>query len=75
MTAEADEDFDLDGWAEIAGAIGKSGVDERTARRYANRADDPLPVYVGLGRVVARRSEVKAWVRRQLVARAERRAP
>lgn len=54
---------DLEGWAAIADAIGRN---ERTARHYARRADDPLPVYKGLGRAVAYHAELEEWVRRQL---------
>lgn len=57
--------YDLDGWKEIAEAVGCS-VD--TAQRYYAR--DALPVAkVGpSGRVIASRSEIEAWKRRQVSA-------
>ncbi len=54
----------VEGWKAIAGAI---GVNERTARRYAKRREDPLPVYWRRqgGSVVAHATGLRDWVARQ----------
>ena len=62
MGETIDREADLEGWDEIADVV---GCRPRTARAYANRNDDPLPVYAAFGRVVAIRDEVKAWKLRQ----------
>lgn len=46
----------LEGWKQIASAIGKS---ERTAMNYA---DLGMPVYKLFGQVQAMRSEIEAWL-------------
>ena len=53
--------YDLHGWGEIALAL---GVTERTAQRYAEIPDDPLPLNRFMGRVRARSEDVRAWVER-----------
>lgn len=55
--------FDLEGWKAIAPVTGCS---ENWCREQAKRASDPLPVKYYAGRVVAKRSEVVAWVERQV---------
>ncbi len=54
----------IEGWKAIAAAI---GVTERTARRYANRRHDPLPVYWRRrgGTVVAHATGLRDWIARQ----------
>lgn len=59
-------EFDVIGWKHIADVIDRA---ESAARRYADRAHDPLPVVEQLGRVVAKRSELLAWLSRQTVVR------
>lgn len=55
---------DLRGWDEIAAALGCS---VRTARRYAKRADDPLPVRrLADGRVLAWSAKVASWAERNM---------
>ena len=49
--------YDLEGWKEIADAL---GVSEATARRYQD-AGLPVAVVGGSGRIVANRSAVCAW--------------
>lgn len=52
------------GWADIAEAI---GVNQKTARRYASRKKDPLPVYWQRcgGYVVAHATALRDWLERQ----------
>lgn len=54
----------VQGWKAIAAAI---GVSERTARDYAKRTKDPLPVYWRRcgGGVVAHATALRDWIRRQ----------
>lgn len=59
-------EFDVVGWKRIAEVIERA---EGAAQRYAERETDPLPVYEQLGRVVAKRSELLAWLSRQTVTR------
>jgi hypothetical protein len=59
--------FEVEGWKAIAETVGRG---EAACRRYALRADDPLPVYQQLGRTVARRADLMDWVERQSVRRA-----
>jgi hypothetical protein len=56
--------YDLDGWKEIADALGCS---EATARR---RREEGLPVRTidSSGRVIASRAEIAAWLRAQVRA-------
>jgi hypothetical protein len=42
-----------------------AGSGEAACKRYADRTEDPLPVREQLGRVVAKRDELVAWVERQ----------
>lgn len=60
----------LEGWKEIiafmAEAMDQPKLCERTVRRYVLQRD-ALPVYRRLGRVVANRQAVKAWLDRQTV--------
>lgn len=51
--------YDLESWKEIAPLVGRS---EDTCRVLSRRAAHPLPVEEYLGRVVAKRTEVEAWV-------------
>lgn len=56
--------WDYEGWDAIAQALGR---DPSTIRRWASRDDDPLPVHrLPTGRVVAYRSELEPWLRRQV---------
>ena len=56
--------WDLDTWDEIANAL---GVSTRTARRWAELDDDPLPVsrMDDTGRARARSAQVQAWLNRR----------
>lgn len=56
--------YDLDGWKEIADVVGCS-VD--TAQRHASARALPV-VRLSTGRVIAIRSEIEAWKRRQVSA-------
>lgn len=62
-TMAAPEGWDLDGWKEIGRVVGKS---EDTCQRLAGRDDDPLPIDRFLGRPIAKRADVIAWVRREV---------
>lgn len=61
--------FDLNGWKEIAGAL---GVSVPTATRYARASTDPLPIaHVGTAdaacrSVIAKRADVTAWMVRRV---------
>lgn len=57
--------FDVDGWKEIGALIGRG---EDTAQRLARRKEDPLPVRWYLGRAIARRADLHAWIARQVEA-------
>lgn len=57
------EGFDLEGWKQVASAIGYS---ESYARGLARLAKDPLPVSEMRGRIIARSSDLRAWLARQV---------
>jgi hypothetical protein len=59
----APEGWSCDGWKEIGRVIGRS---EDVCQRLAQREDDPLPVDRFLGRPIAKREELLAWVRREV---------
>lgn len=61
---ENDRAWDLSGWAEIAAFLGWA---QRTAMRYADRAEHPLPVSRVGDRIVAVRAEVAAWTREEVI--------
>lgn len=62
--AADDRAWDLSGWKEIASYLGWK---PRTAMRYANRAEHPLPVSrIGVDRIVAVRSEIAQWTREEM---------
>lgn len=63
--AEMASAFDLESWKSIAPIVGRS---EDVCKRLAQRDADPLPVSRYLGRVVAKREEIEAWIARQLEA-------
>lgn len=52
----------LEGWRQIADQIGRS---EKWCRTLATRADDPLPVNLFGGIVIADAETVATWVKRQ----------
>ncbi len=52
------------GWTSIAKTL---ALTERTARRYAKRNVDPLPVYVYGRQIIADSGALKAWMRRNTV--------
>jgi hypothetical protein len=54
--------WDVETWSEISSVVGRG---EAACKRYADRTEDPLPVREQLGRVVAKRDELVAWVERQ----------
>lgn len=55
----------LQGWKDISVALGRN---ERSARRYAVRRMDPLPVYRHLGAIVVSASALADWKKRQAKA-------
>lgn len=59
----APEGWDLDGWKEISSIVGRS---DDVCQRLAARAEDPLPIDRYLGRPIAKRADVLAWVRREV---------
>lgn len=59
--------WDCDGWNEIADAV---GLHPDTARKLAKRPSDPLPVADFMGRVIAKKTELDAWLERQVRPRA-----
>lgn len=59
-------EYDVETWSEISRAVGRG---EAACKRYAERAEDPLPVREQLGRVVAKRADLLAWVSRQVKER------
>lgn len=61
--------YDLNGWKAIAGHL---EVSEDTARRYAGRDRDPLPIRRALnGQILAASTAVDAWAKRQVEAEDE----
>jgi len=54
--------WDIETWSQISLVVGRS---EAACKRYSERPEDPLPVHEQLGRVVAKREELLAWVTRQ----------
>lgn len=54
--------WDLEGLKEIAGLLGCSAD---TITRWSEMEDDPFPLRRFMGRIVASRAEVEAWVKRQ----------
>jgi hypothetical protein len=54
-------EWDLEGWDAIAFAI---GVSVRTAQRYADDPDDPMPIMRFKGNIRAREHELRVWVKR-----------
>lgn len=57
--------LDLAGWEAIANAL---DIEPRTAQRWAQREDDPLPVKKFLGRARANSDEIRAWCARNTEA-------
>lgn len=51
--------WDAEGWTEIAGEVGR-GV--RLCQELAEREQHPLPVRKVMGRIVARKSEIRGWL-------------
>lgn len=54
--------YDLKGWKDILPVI---DVSEKLARQLMVRADDPLPVRVWFGSVIAKRADLLDWISRQ----------
>ena len=72
MMMAAQESRRLDGWSQIAAALSESArieVSVHSAKRYADRTDDPLPVKrIGRyrkKRIVAEPALVKQWAARE----------
>lgn len=63
MADAADKPWTWESWKEIAGALGRS---IGTVKRWSTRDTNPMPVHFVLGRVVARREDVEAWLREEV---------
>ena len=64
MAASDERGWDLVGWGDVAKFLGWA---ERTAMRYADREENPLPVSRVGDRIVAVRAEVAAWTREEVI--------
>lgn len=57
--------YDVEGWKEIGELVGRG---RETCVALARRKENPLPVRWYLGKAIARRTELQAWIEREVSA-------